>query len=269
MKNTFSIGEAAKSACTTAETLRHYDRIGLVKPSQRDPQTGYRYYSEQDIVRLHTVRALQQMDLPLRAIQEVLEYDNLEKVIDFLAQAEKQADQKIANLQYGKRKIQTARAHYENKLRGLDSSENPEVKRFSKRVILLSDTLTAPSIDNLWNYLGHFYDALSSEQREAFAFEDLAGIYTERGESRLFAVCIRHGEDRHLKQLPEGEYLCQNCTEENRMERMERLTAMAKTQYHAEVQFTVEQIVLSGILQWTYQIQIPLFDSSVNSTHEM
>ena len=95
MANYFSIGEAAKAAHSTTETLRHYDRIGLVKPSRKDEWTTYRYYTEQDIVRLNTVRALQLMDLPLREIGKVLEYDDLGKIVDFLAQAEKKADEKI------------------------------------------------------------------------------------------------------------------------------------------------------------------------------
>ena len=64
MKHYFSIGEAAKAVQTTTETLRHYDRIGLVKPSKKDEWTNYRYYTEQDLVRLNTVRALQLMELP-------------------------------------------------------------------------------------------------------------------------------------------------------------------------------------------------------------
>ena len=93
MKKFFSVGEAAKAVHATSETLRHYDRIGLVKPSKKDEWTNYRYYTEQDIDRLNTVRALQVMDLPLREIKKVLEYDDLEKIIDFLVQAEKKADE--------------------------------------------------------------------------------------------------------------------------------------------------------------------------------
>lgn len=94
MKKYFSIGEAAKLVHTTAETLRHYDRIGLVKPSKKDEWTNYRYYTEQDVVRMNTVRALQLMDLPLQEIKKVLEYDDLEKIVDFLRNAEKKADEK-------------------------------------------------------------------------------------------------------------------------------------------------------------------------------
>ena len=88
MKKYFSVGEAAKAVRVTSETLRHYDRIGLVKPSKKDEWTHYRYYTEEDLVRLNTVRALQLMDLPLREIKKVLEYDDLEKIVDFLVQAE-------------------------------------------------------------------------------------------------------------------------------------------------------------------------------------
>lgn len=83
MKKYFSISETAKAVHTTSETLRHYDRIGLVKPSKKDEWTQYRYYTEQDIVRLNTVRALQQMNLPLKEIKRVLEYDDLEKIVDY------------------------------------------------------------------------------------------------------------------------------------------------------------------------------------------
>ena len=68
-------------------------------------------------MRLNTVRALQMMDLPLCQIKEVLEYDDLGKIVDFLSRAERKADEKIAALQYSKSKIQLAKADYEKKLR--------------------------------------------------------------------------------------------------------------------------------------------------------
>lgn len=118
MEKYFSVGEAANAVETTSETLRHYDRIGLVKPGKKDEWTKYRYYTEQDIVRLNTVRALQLMDLPLQEIKKVLAYDDLERIIDFLTQAEEKADEKITALQYSKSRIKLAKADYERKLQG-------------------------------------------------------------------------------------------------------------------------------------------------------
>lgn len=256
MKKYFSVGEAAKAARTTSETLRHYDRIGLVKPSKKDEWTNYRYYTEQDIVRLNTVRALQLMDLSLQEIKKVLEYDDLEKIVNFLAQAEKKADEKIAALQYGKSKIQLAKADYERKLQEQQNFNGVLLKDLPERVILLSDTLEVPTLDNLWNYLNHFYDKVTPALKEQFTFEDLAGIYTENERSRLFAVCIRYVDIDGLKVLPKGKYLCANCTEENREQTLHGLIHKAKTDYGAEPGFTVQRIVVSGILQWNYEVQV-------------
>lgn len=256
MKKYFSVGEAAKSVHTTSETLRHYDRIGLVKPSKKDEWTKYRYYTEQDIVRLNTVRALQLMDLSLQEIKKVLEYDDLEKIVDFLAQAEKKADEKMAALQYSKSKIQLAKADYERKLQGQQKFSGTFLKDCPERVILLSDTLEVPTLDNLWNYLSHFYDKVTPAFKGQFFFEDLAGIYTENGVSRLFAVCIRYEEIDGLKVLPKGKYLCASCTEESREQVFSELMRIARTKYGVEPTFKVQFIVVSGILHWDYEVQV-------------
>ncbi len=258
MEKYFSIGEAAKIVHTTTETLRHYDRIGLVKPGKKDEWTKYRYYTEQDIVRLNTVRALQLMDLPLQEIKKVLEYDDLEKIVEFLSQAEKKADEKIAAIQYSKSKIQLAKADYEGKLQARKNQPGTFIKDMPERIILLSDTLEVPTIDNLWNYLSHFYEKVTPALKEEFYFEDLAGIYTGNGITRLFAVCVRYVDIDGLKVLPKGKYLCANCTEENRERVLRELILMAQTKYGVDPMFTLQLIVVSGILHWNYEIQVPI-----------
>lgn len=257
MKKYFSIGEAAKKAGVTDETLRHYDRIGLVKPSQKDEWTNYRYYTASDIVLLKTVRALQRMDIPLKKIKEVLEYDNIGKIIDFLNEAEKRADEKIALLKESKAMIHRARADYERKPRRV-FAEDIFVEYFPKQVILLSDTLETPTVDNLWNYLSHFYNKVGKEHRDLFKFEDAAGIYTKNGKSRLFAICVKYDQTDGLVTLPAGDYLCVDCTEQERADKLNELMEIAETEYNARPKFTVQQIVVSGILQWNYQLRIYL-----------
>lgn len=260
MEKYLSVSEAAKAVGTTSETLRHYDRIGLVKPSHRDSWTAYRYYTEKDIVRLNTVRALQLMDLPLREIKRVLEYDDLQKIVDFLAQAEKHADKKIDALRYAKAKIRLAKDSYESKLKEYKNPDGLCVRDIPQRVILLSDTLEYPTVDNLWNYLGHFYDKLPASLKDRFSFEDLAGIYTQNGVSRLFAVCTRYVKADGLKTLPKGKYLCSGCTEENSRQVLSEVIRTARTKYLSEPEFTVQLIVISGILNWNYEVQVYIGD---------
>lgn len=256
MKKFFSISQTAKIVDMTTETLRHYDRIDLVKPSKTDEWTGYRYYSQQEIVLLNTIRALRCMGLTLSKIKEILAFNDFNKIVEALKQAEKSADEKIVELNYSKAKIQRARTFYENKLNGNQTQENIFIKEYPQRAILLSNTMTKPTLDNLWDYHRHFYNQLSDNMKEEFSFEDLAGIYSQNEQASLFAVCTRYKPIDSLKILPQGKYLCAECTEDNRENVTATLIETAKKQYNATPEFAVHIIVLSGILQWHYQVQI-------------
>ena len=124
MKEFFSISQTAKIAGVTSETLRHYDRIGLVKPCKVDEWTGYRYYSQQEIVRLNTIHALRCMDLSLAEIKEILSYEDFRKITEKLKLAEKKADEKIAELNNAKNRIRRARTFYESKLNSQPPAES-------------------------------------------------------------------------------------------------------------------------------------------------
>jgi len=256
MESYFSISEAAKIVGLTSETLRHYDRIDLVKPCKKDQWSGYRYYSEQEIVRLNTIQALRCMDLSLKEIKKVLEYDNLEEIVEFLKRAEQKANQKIEQLKYAKSKIQLARADYEKKQNGKQMHHDIFYQQIDERVILLSNSMQEPTLSNLWNYHSHFYQQTNDLQKQNYLFEDLAGIYTKDGKSSLFAVCIEYPNKKDLVVLPSGTYICANCSEEDREDILKKLLNTIKQKYEKEPEFIVQMVVISGILQWNYQIQI-------------
>ena len=81
-----------------------------------------------------------------------------------------------------------------------------------------------PTLDNLWNYLNHFYEKVTPALKDKFYFEDMAGIYTEGDLTRLFAVCTRYVDIDGIKVLPQGKYLCASCSEENREQTLHELT---------------------------------------------
>lgn len=55
----------------SVQTLHHYDRIGLLKPSLRRPN-GYRLYSEKDLIRLQQIIALKFFGFELTQIKKLL-----------------------------------------------------------------------------------------------------------------------------------------------------------------------------------------------------
>jgi DNA-binding transcriptional MerR regulator len=68
----WSIQDIARLAGTTSRTLRHYDDVGLLKPS-RIGSNGYRYYDQAALVRLQRILLLRELGLGLPAIAEALE----------------------------------------------------------------------------------------------------------------------------------------------------------------------------------------------------
>jgi DNA-binding transcriptional MerR regulator len=66
------IGEVARRSGVSARMLRHYESLGLVKPTGRTVG-GYREYAEADIQRIFHVESLRTLGLSLRQIGQVLD----------------------------------------------------------------------------------------------------------------------------------------------------------------------------------------------------
>ncbi len=67
-----SIQEVARLTGTTSRTLRHYDAVGLLRPS-RVGDNGYRWYDDDALVRLQRVLLLRDLGLGLAEIRRVLD----------------------------------------------------------------------------------------------------------------------------------------------------------------------------------------------------
>jgi DNA-binding transcriptional MerR regulator len=67
-----NVGEVAALAGVTVRTLHHYDRIGLLSPSERTA-AGYRRYTPSDLDRLHRVLVYRELGFPLEEIATLLD----------------------------------------------------------------------------------------------------------------------------------------------------------------------------------------------------
>lgn len=68
-----TIGLFAQVGQVTVQTLRHYDKLGLLKPGQVDRFTNYRYYTLEQLPRLYRILALKELGLSLEQIGSVLD----------------------------------------------------------------------------------------------------------------------------------------------------------------------------------------------------
>ncbi|MGA7668876.1 MAG: MerR family transcriptional regulator [Nitrolancea sp.] len=71
----FRIGDFSRLTQVTVKALRHYDSLGLLKPAQIDPESGYRYYSGSQLPRLNRILALKDLGFSLEQIGQLLDAD--------------------------------------------------------------------------------------------------------------------------------------------------------------------------------------------------
>ena len=76
----FSIGEFARLGGVSIRTLRHYDEIGLLRPAQVDPVTGYRVYAAQQLSTLNRIMALKELGLSLIQARRLLDGVTLDEL---------------------------------------------------------------------------------------------------------------------------------------------------------------------------------------------
>ena len=69
------IGDFSRIGQVSVKTLRYYDEIGLLKASQTDTYSGYRYYTFDQLPRLNRILALKEMGLSLSQIDKLLKVD--------------------------------------------------------------------------------------------------------------------------------------------------------------------------------------------------
>ncbi len=70
-KTKLKIKEFSLLCQVTVKTLRHYEKIGLLKPAEVDEWTGYRYYNVSQMQTLNSIRLLKEIGFSLEEILDL------------------------------------------------------------------------------------------------------------------------------------------------------------------------------------------------------
>ncbi len=73
------IKEFAQLTGVSVRTLHYYDEIGLLKPSEVDAQTGYRFYDGSSLERMQEILFYRELDFSLKTIAEILSSPDYDK----------------------------------------------------------------------------------------------------------------------------------------------------------------------------------------------
>jgi DNA-binding transcriptional MerR regulator len=67
-----TVGDFSRATHLSVKTLRHYHQVGLLEPTAVNPDTGYRYYSAEQIPTAQVIRRLRDLEMPVANVKAVL-----------------------------------------------------------------------------------------------------------------------------------------------------------------------------------------------------
>lgn len=211
MKDKFLIGELAKLFHISTDTLRHYDRIDLLKPNY-DERNDYRYYSIRSLFKLSRILFLKSLDISLEEIKKYKQNKNTSSLLYLLKKKEQEVDAKIHRLTNLKKKIQIKLELLESIKEKLDQVI---IKRIPERMgvfLDMNDVEKDSEIKNAfmesgkylkissWLIEGQVYTSLSMENMKK-------GVYSK---FRYFIeiLDVQPESVGQLKVIPENDYAC-------------------------------------------------------------
>lgn len=132
----YTIGQFSKLTGLSVQTLRYYDRIGLLCPENRNPETGYRHYQELDVWNVEIISICKELGMSLEDIKEVLKSNDNESIMQEFSNRRKE----VENLQKKCCQILKDITWYEESFRisqEIDVNETDiHIKDFPKRPVI-------------------------------------------------------------------------------------------------------------------------------------
>ena len=98
MKRIFSIGEAARITGISIQMLRNYAADGLVVPEEVNKNTGYRYYTLNQLHLLDKIKYLRELNIPFKSIRKVIHQNNNDELRCILEEQKRQTEKDLAKL---------------------------------------------------------------------------------------------------------------------------------------------------------------------------
>lgn len=95
-ENEMTIGILAKKSDVTVETVKFYEKVGVL-PKPQKPSSGFRTYPSEYVSRIHFIKRAQELGFTLREVKELLKLKVDKKAT--CGQVMKKTDEKILEVE--------------------------------------------------------------------------------------------------------------------------------------------------------------------------
>ncbi|MCL2425228.1 MAG: MerR family transcriptional regulator [Oscillospiraceae bacterium] len=174
---TFSIKEFAEFSRTTRDTLRHYDKIGLLSPAIRG-ENKYRYYNNAQLSVVNVIRTLQESGMTLDEIKKFIDTRTPELTDEVFSRQVKKIDEIIEEWINAKKLLQTLRKTIRS---AKDVDENKvSIEFVPAEAIILGDINDYSRNRNVIDALLSFYKKTREEYPDLSLNYSVWGKYSEK-----------------------------------------------------------------------------------------
>jgi len=212
------IGKMAALNHITVQTLRHYDKIDLLKPLHVDEETGYRYYSIKQSAILDMIQYMKSLGMSLEQIRDQFRNENIEEIQDILRKQSRNIDDEILRLHQMKRGVEACIRSYGRYLR------MPEEGAITLETIPARKVFCYDGGINIYDHGLDTYEYILRELKKQVIIRDLPMVYfcnvgsilrkemIDAGRfvsSEIFVFVDDDFEDQEgIEIIPKGDYVC-------------------------------------------------------------
>lgn len=211
MKTTYTISEIADFFNISTQTLRYYDKIGLLKPKTTAEGSGYRLYDSEQFDKLYLIRELKQLNLSLEQIKTYCDTKDIHGLGSILAETSASLESRITELQSVKKHVDD----YLRSIRLLEHARGRNICEFRpirERYAYIIDVNF--QAEYLLHYIGMLQESYArSPLRKAEPGHILLGIHKEELEKNNLGcynfignVLKQPASDKNVVTFPEGLY---------------------------------------------------------------
>lgn len=154
----YTIGQFSKIGRVSTKTLRYYDEIDLLKPVHVDYESQYRYYSDEQVLKILFISELKEYGLKLEEIKVILDKQDVNLLKKFL-------DKKMDEIDKEVQRNLKLREFIEQKIMKIESGGNLmevtkdlKVELKDRETLVVASRRATTSMENSGNIIGKVFE---------------------------------------------------------------------------------------------------------------
>lgn len=159
-----SIGEFSKICAVTTRTLRYYDDIDLIKPTEISKENNYRFYDVSQIRKMLLIKRLKEYDFSLEEIAKIIEIEDKNYILKKIVEKQKEIQLKINKYKEIEKKIKFDILNLKRGVNVMSFINDIEVNLVETKTQYILHSRQNMSTDDYGKYIGKLFELAYSKK---------------------------------------------------------------------------------------------------------